>query len=94
MNNDRIYYSHDAEVQEMRNRSFFTLLFMTLGLAVGAVLALLFAPSSGKTARDEIAQNVEEGLKTGRENFEPTMKRLQEEFADFRKSVEERLNHS
>lgn len=93
-NNERTYYSHDAEMREMRNRTVFTLLFMTLGLGLGAVLALLFAPSSGKDTRHEIAGNVEDGLQAGRENLEPTIKKLEKEFSEFRKNVEERLNHS
>lgn len=92
-NNERIYYSRDAEMQAMRHRTIFTLLFMTLGLGLGAVLALLFAPSSGKDTRNEIAGNVEDGLQAGRHNLEPTMKKLEKEFAEFRKTVEERLNH-
>ena len=93
-NNERIYYSRDAEVQAMRNRTVFTLLFMTLGLGIGAVLALLFARSSGKDTRDEIAGNVEDGVQTGRDKLEPTMKKLEKEFSEFRKSVEERLNQA
>jgi gas vesicle protein len=93
-NNERIYYSRDAEMHEMRNRTVFTLLFMTIGLGLGAVLALLFAPASGKDTREDIVENVEGGFQAGRENLEPTMKKLEKEFSDFRKSVEERLNHS
>jgi gas vesicle protein len=93
-NNERIYYSHDAEMQETRNRTIFTIIFMTLGLGLGAVVALLFAPASGKDTRDEIAGNVEDGVQTGRDKLEPTMKKLEKEFSEFRKSVEERLNHS
>lgn len=91
MNNDRIYYSHDAEMQAMRDRTMLALVFLGLGVGIGTALALLFAPSSGKTARHDLAKNVEEGMNTGREAVEPLVKRLEEKFADLRKSVEERL---
>jgi gas vesicle protein len=35
--------------------------FFLAGLGIGAVLALLFAPRSGKETRDMIAQKAEEG---------------------------------
>ena len=35
--------------------------FFLAGLGIGAILALLFAPKSGKETRDYIAQKAEEG---------------------------------
>ncbi len=46
--------------------------FFLAGLGIGAVLALLFAPRSGKETRDLIAQKAEEGrdfVKTKSEEF-------------------------
>jgi gas vesicle protein len=94
MNNDRVYYSHDAEMHAMRDRNVLTLVFLTFGLGIGAVLALLFAPSSGKKVRDNLAKNVGEGLNTGQEAIEPVVKRLEKEFGELRKSVEDRLKQS
>lgn len=94
MNNDRIYYSHNAEVHAMRGRTVLALVFLTFGLGIGTALALLFAPSSGKIARHDLAKGVEEGLHTGRESVEPLIKRLEEEFADLRKSVDDRLKRA
>jgi gas vesicle protein len=91
MNNDRIYYSHDAEVQTLRKMTILALLFLALGLAIGVGIALLFAPSSGKKVRHDLAQSIEAGLNDGREAVEPVMKRLEEEFADLRQRVEERM---
>ena len=91
MNNDRIYYSHDAETLAKREMTALTMLALTLGLGIGALLALLFAPSSGKKVRHNLAQSVEAGLNDGREVVEPVVKRLEEEFAELRKKVEERL---
>lgn len=94
MNNDRIYYSHDAEMHAMRDRTVLTLVFLMFGLGIGAVLALLFAPSSGKKVRDNLAKSVGEGLNTGQEAIEPVVKRLEKEFSELRKSVEDRLKQS
>lgn len=91
MNNDRIYYSRDAQMHAMRFRAVLTMLFLSFGLGIGAVIALLFAPASGKKTRHNLAKSVEEGLNTSRDNVEPLVKRLEEELADLRKNVEERL---
>lgn len=91
MRNERVYYSHDAEQQAMRDRTVFTLVLLSLGLGVGAVIALLLAPTTGKKARHDLSKTVEQGLKDGREAVDPMVKRLEAEFAELRKQVEERL---
>ena len=91
MNNDRVFYSHDAEMHAMRDRNVLTLVFLMFGLGIGTILALLFAPSSGKTTRHDLAKGVEEGLRNGREAIEPMVKRVGKEFGDLQKNVEEHL---
>jgi gas vesicle protein len=91
---DRIYYTHDAEVAAMRRMTLVTMLSLTLGMGIGAILALLFAPASGRSTRHDLATSIEEGLHTGREKLEPVVKRLEEEFVDLRKSVDERLKRA
>ena len=88
MSNDRVYYSHDAEMYAMRRRALLTLVFLMFGLGIGAALALLFAPSSGKNTR----KSIEGGLKEGRDGVEAMVKRVEEEFDEVRKNVEERLH--
>jgi len=92
MNSDRIYYSHTAEMHAMRVMIRLTPLCLTIGLGIGAVLALLFAPASGKKIRDELAKTFEDGLQNGREAAEPMVKRLEKDFDELRKNVEERVN--
>jgi predicted NBD/HSP70 family sugar kinase len=94
MNNDRVYYSHDAEMQAMRERTMLAVVFLTVGLGIGAALAFLFAPSSGKTTRHDLARNVEEGLHIGRDAVEPMVKRVEKEFSDLQRNVEEHLKQS
>lgn len=91
MSNDRVYYSHEAEMHAMRDRTVLALVFLTFGLGIGAVLALLFAPTSGKKVRDDLTKTVEQGLKDGRETVEPMVKRVEKEFGELQKNVEEHL---
>jgi gas vesicle protein len=93
MNNDRVYYSHDAEARAVRETARLTLLCLALGAGIGAALALLFAPSSGKKTRATVARTVEEGLADGRKAVEPIVKQIEEEVSDLRNSVEEGITH-
>jgi gas vesicle protein len=92
MNNDRIYYSHNAEMHAIRSMTRLTVLYLALGLGIGAVLVLLFAPTSGKKIRDELAKTIEDGLQNGREVVEPMAKRLEKDLDELHKNVEERIN--
>jgi gas vesicle protein len=58
--NDRIYYSRDAEMQASREKTMAVILFLGIGVGVGALLALLFAPKSGDKMRKELAGSFEE----------------------------------
>jgi gas vesicle protein len=93
MNNDRIYYSHDAETQARRTVAALTLLALTLGMGIGALLGLLLAPSSGKKARHDLAQSVGEDWENGRDAVDPLVKRIEEKFGELLKNVDERLSH-
>jgi gas vesicle protein len=79
-NNDRIYYSHNAQMAAMRKITGLTLLCLAFGLGIGSVLALLFAPASGSKTRHDLV-----------ESAEPMVKRLEEQFTELRKNVEDRL---
>jgi gas vesicle protein len=91
MNNDRTYYSREAEMQAMRDNTIFAVVLMAIGLGVGAVFALLFAPAKGTETREELAHTFEEGLKDGRQTVEPLMKRLEHDIADLRQRFEDRV---
>ena len=88
-NTERVYYSNEAENYAMRERTVLAMLFLTFGLAVGATLALLFAPSSGKIIRHDLVKNAETGFANGRDAVEPIVKRVEKEFVDLKKNVEE-----
>lgn len=91
MMNERIYYSREAEERARRQQTVIVILFMALGLGIGAILALLFAPSSGEEVRRGIVNSVEGSLDTGREATGKTLSRLEKEFSELRKRIEERL---
>jgi gas vesicle protein len=94
MNNDRIYYSHEAEMHAMRDRTVLRLVFLTFGLGIGAILALLFAPISGKKVRDDLTKTMGDGWNNGRDAVEPMVKRIEKEFDGLKKNVEEHLKKS
>ncbi len=91
MNNDRVYYSHNAEIHAVRDMTRLMALCLMVGLGIGAVIALLFAPTSGKKVRDDLTKTVEQGLKEGREAVEPVVKRVEKEFGELQKNVEGHL---
>jgi len=93
MNNDRIYYSHDAETHAKREMTAFTMLALTLGLGIGAMLALLFAPTSGKKARHDLAKSMGQEWDNGRDAVDPMLKRFEERFGELLTSVQERVTH-
>ena len=91
MNNSRIYYSRDAEEKAVRQITMWAVLWVALGLAVGAVMAILFAPSAGKKTRHSLTKNLEEGWNSGQDTIEPVVKRLEKEMGELRQSVEDRI---
>lgn len=91
--NDRIYYSREAEQIAAQQRTILALIVMLLGLGLGAVLALLFAPRKGEEIRSEIAKEASSLYENGRESTGKTLKELQKDFEKLRGDIEERLKH-
>lgn len=89
--NDRMYYSREAEMRANRERTVAVFIFLALGLGIGGALALLFAPKSGEKTRSEIARSMEESLERGGEATTSALKQLSKDFADMRKSIEDRI---
>ncbi len=59
MNNDRIYYSKEAEELAGRQRFILVITAIALGVGFGSVIALLLAPQSGEKTRQQIGSQVE-----------------------------------
>jgi gas vesicle protein len=87
---DRIYYSREAEVQAQRERTTAVFAFFLIGITIGTVIALLFAPRSGEKTRAEIADALEDSFQDGRKASGDAIEKLEKDFADLRKRVEDR----
>ena len=94
MNSDRIYYSHGAKMRMMRQVTLLSALVLLIGLGTGALLAWLYAPSTGKQTRHDLAKSIGEGLQTGRDAVEPMVKNLEGQFSELRETVEERVKQN
>ena len=76
---DRIYYSREAERRANQEKVIGITLFLLLGLGIGAILAMLFAPKSGHAIRAELSDSLEDVVHS-----------LEKEVVDLRKRVAER----
>ena len=85
--NERIYYSQEAEQQARRQQILIAILVASFGLTVGVVTALLFAPKSGDKVRRDLASTIGDTADAS----EDALKRMEREFADLRKAVENRI---
>lgn len=85
----RIYYSDQAERLAKQQQVLYLVIFMAVGLGIGAILALLFAPDEGDKTRKAIASAVEDGYRRGIETASETLRQLEPEFPNIR----ERYNH-
>jgi len=92
--NDRVYYSREAEQLAAQQRTILALVVMLLGLGLGAVVALLFAPRKGDEVRKEIANQAENLYDNGRETTGKALKELQKDFDKLRGDVEDRLKNA
>jgi gas vesicle protein len=86
--NDRIYYSRRAEELVKRQQTVGALIFLAVGLGIGLILALLFAPNVGEKTRKLIADALEDGFKRGQEVILEATNQLEQEFPDLRQRIE------
>ncbi|MCC6457115.1 MAG: YtxH domain-containing protein [Caldilineaceae bacterium] len=68
-----------------------SILSLLVGVGIGAMMALLNAPASGKKTRRKLARSVEDGLDSGQEAIEPVVKKLEKEVGELRHTLEERI---
>lgn len=90
--NERIYYSNEAARKAMVQRNLMALVAAGLGLAFGAVIALILAPQSGDRTRRVLGEQVEEFVKTGVETVNKVANNGAEVVSKVREQVGERLN--
>ncbi len=56
----RTYYTHEAEVRAQRDRTALAFIAVLLGVSIGSVLALLFAPQAGRKIRQQLGEQAEQ----------------------------------
>ena len=89
--NDRIYYSREAEHRVHQQRMILALFGMALGLSIGGVMALLFAPRSGEENRKALADQFGHVYEQGQDATGSAFENLRKEFDHLRSDVEHRL---
>lgn len=92
MTERRIYYSQEAERVAKRQRLLTIVIFMALGVGLGAVIALLFAPDEGEKTRRLISEAAQDGFRRGRDTTSDALRQLEPEFPDLRKRVDELIS--
>jgi gas vesicle protein len=88
---ERMYYSREAEMQALRERFVLAIVVAALGLGMGAVLALLFAPQSGDKTRQQLGEEVERVTSQGREAAKQASHNLGDKVQKIRDNVEDRI---
>lgn len=86
---NRIYYSREAEEQAHRDKFMSVVMFMILGLGVGTVLALLFAPRSGEKTRRDLSNAIENQV--GDLDLGKRFSSIEKELSGLAKRFEDRL---
>ena len=76
-----------------RQQALYVLLFMVLGLAAGAIIAVLFAPDEGAKTRRLITDALEDGYRRGREATVDSLAQLEPEFPNLRQKVDGLLSN-
>jgi gas vesicle protein len=90
--NDRIYYSRRAEELVKRQQAVGAAIFLAVGLGIGLILALLFAPNVGEKTRKLIVDALEDGFKRGQEAILDATNQLEQEYPDLRQRIEGMLS--
>jgi gas vesicle protein len=79
-----MYYSREAEMRANREKMMSVMLFMALGLGIGGVLALLFAPKSGDKIRAELGSAFEDRFSGVEKELTSLGKKIEERIRDMR----------
>jgi hypothetical protein len=89
-NNTRIYYSQEAADRARREQTTMILTFLGLGVAAGLALSFLLSPMEKKKKRD-LGNAIGDVLQTGQKTSEKALHRLEKEFNELKKNLEDRV---
>jgi gas vesicle protein len=78
----------------MKNTKLNALFFFLAGMAAGAAVALLFAPSSGEETRDLIRQRAEEGKDFVNTKKEDLLRKAERQKRQIRRQAEDIIDKS
>jgi len=88
MSNQRIYYSEESRKQAERQTMILAMAVAGISLGVGAIIALLFAPSTGEDIRGEIRDYLDELAQQGKQVADELEETAQQEVRKARKQIE------
>lgn len=95
--NERIYYSNEAARRAMAQRTVLALAAAAIGILLGALLALAFAPQAGDKTRRQVGEEVQKVAGGGFESVgkaaSQVIDRVGKVATQVRETVEDRLNN-
>jgi gas vesicle protein len=84
---NRIYYSQEAAEEAGRQRLFIVFVSFTLGMALGTLIMLFFAPKEGEQTRKQISEALEEGFERGRTAAEDALQDVEKDSPDLLEEI-------
>ena len=86
------YRGNRTKMQRVGRLAGFRITWLVVGLALGTMMSLLYAPAKGKKTRHALTKNIEEGLNSGQETAELMINRLEKEVSELRKTIEKHVD--
>jgi len=88
MSQQRIYYSEESRKQAQRHMFVLAMAVAGVSLSLGAVIALLFAPTTGDNIRREIRDYLDELAQQGKQVADELEETAQQNARKARKQIE------
>ena len=89
---NRVYYSAEAEALMQRRSLVTAFAMLVVGLGIGALIAMLFAPGEGDKTRRMITDAVEDSYRRGRQATDDALSQLEKDIPNLRKRVDSVLS--
>lgn len=91
----RTYYSEEAAERARKQQGATIVVVMVLGLALGAIIAILYAPREGRKTREMLGEELGGSLDSGRDladdAIKDTVKKLDEQYRTLRSEMDKLL---
>ncbi|GAB1420269.1 hypothetical protein MASR2M15_03590 [Anaerolineales bacterium] len=89
--NNRVYYSHEAELQVKREKIMLILIVTGLSVSLATLIGFLFAPQAGDETRGQLSEHVSEVVSKAKKVAGATGEQLMEKAEAVRETVDEQL---